>query len=304
MFSKNPDYPRKRISLQLSIWYTTIFLLTFVSLFAAAFVILHTTLKQRDHEFILDELSEYTSRYDKSGLESTITEIKFESGVPANKSFFVRIADPVNHTLFLSAPENWDGFDLLQLEKQLPKPNKKWMRLSKQDDEDVMEIAFARLKDGRMMEVGMSSGNRNEQLERFWRFSGLLFPIALIGILGGSFLSFRALRPIHHLITTVRSVVDTGNMEARVPTRQTGDEMDELSKLFNRMFDKVDVLIKSMKDSLDNVAHDLRTPLTRLRAVSEEALESDRDIEKYQEALVTCLEESQQAITMLKALMD
>jgi signal transduction histidine kinase len=128
--------------------------------------------------------------------------------------------------------------------------------------------------------------------------------MVLIGLAGGGFLAFRALRPIRNLSAVARSIVDTGRFDARVPDNHAGDELNELVVLFNQMLARIEALIAGMTEALDNVAHDLRTPVARLRGVAEEALLSEGGTEAKREALADCLEESERLMIMLNVLMD
>ena len=79
--------------------------------------------------------------------------------------------------------------------------------------------------------------------------------------------------------------------------------MDELSALFNTMLDRINGLMAAMGESIDNVAHDLRTPIARLRGIAERALQSG-DPAEQQEALADCLEEADRILSILNTLMD
>ena len=183
-------------------------------------------------------------------------------------------------------------------------------------------MASLRLWDGTIIQVGKSTESRDELLAYFREVTGFVsLAVILIGVAGGIALTRSTLRPIHHLIDVVRGIIQTGRTDTRVPVpampgvsgvsglsgvsgrQPRADAIDELSTLFNVMLDRITTLIAAMRDSLDNVAHDLRTPMTRLRGMAERALESGSP-EAQREALVSCLEESDRILSMLNTLMD
>jgi signal transduction histidine kinase len=93
-------------------------------------------------------------------------------------------------------------------------------------------------------------------------------------------------------------------MNERIPVKGTGDDLDRLVFLFNTMLDRIDRLIKGMRESLDNVSHDLKIPLTRLKGIAELGVQSSDDPKRLKEVLGECLEETDNLLVMIKALMD
>jgi len=118
------------------------------------------------------------------------------------------------------------------------------------------------------------------------------------------FVGRSSLAPIRRVTQEISSISRSkGNRTLRVNT----DDNNEIGKLYNqlnRLIEQNRHLINEMQGSLDNVAHDLRTPMTRLRSVVEYALQAEPDQEKYREALSDCLEESDRVLSILKIMMS
>ena len=156
-----------------------------------------------------------------------------------------------------------------------------------------------------LLQVGKSTHEREELLERFrGTFISVMGPILLLSVAGGALLSVRALRPLRGLIHTLHAIIATGALATRASVPGTEDEVAELSRLFNTMLGRISLLISGMQSTLDNVAHDLRTPMTRLRGMAEVVLHTETSETALREALANCIEESDRILTMLNTLMD
>jgi signal transduction histidine kinase len=126
--------------------------------------------------------------------------------------------------------------------------------------------------------------------------------VVVLGLGGGFFVSRRILRRVD-AITEKAQTIMAGNLSGRLPVAGTGDEIDRLALNVNAMLDRIESLMRGFKEVSDNVAHDLKTPLTRLRNRCEAALRSARTEEEYRAALNSTIEESEQLIRTFDALL-
>lgn len=294
---------RQTVGFRIALWHAATFIAGAIMVCSAAYLLLRRTADEQTSDAIEFRLSQFSSEYELGGKSMVIKLCELRRG-RAQKAFFVRLADSHNVTTFLRDPEDWADFDPEALARE-PIPDKlTWMDIPGADF-SVLRIATMRMNDGTVMQIGRTLQSLEVLLDNFLSTLAIVaLVIIAASVLGGASAAFRALRPVHQLTETVHSILDTGKFTARVPSRGTGDEIDELVQCFNAMLVKIDLLIHGMHDSLDNVAHDLRTPMTRLRIIATRALEQDHDKAACQEALGDCLEESERVLTMLVTLMD
>ncbi len=126
--------------------------------------------------------------------------------------------------------------------------------------------------------------------------------IVIFSALAGLLTARRVLRRIDTINATTR-VIMAGNMSERVPVTRRNDEFDELASGLNDMLDRIEQLMQGLKEVTDNVAHDLKTPLTRLRNRAEAALREGRSDEDHRKALESTIAESDQLIATFNALL-
>lgn len=129
-----------------------------------------------------------------------------------------------------------------------------------------------------------------------------LVMIAALGIVGGLLISRNFLARIDSIGETSRNIM-AGDLSERMPVRGTGDELDRLALGLNDMLDQIERLMSGMKEVSDNVAHDLKTPLTRLKARVEDALRSDEP-EDHRAALEQTLHEADELLKTFASLLS
>jgi signal transduction histidine kinase len=293
------EEPIPRIGLRLAAWYAVVFVVTSIAIVLLTYRLLAASLEERDQQLVISTLREYSERYAEGGLRSLADAVEIEQRSGRRERMFVRVVRGTSETLFLSAPYAWSDFDVSRL-----RGRGGLEEILSESGTARLEVASAHLADGTLLQVGKSSENREALLARYRTVLAIIsLVIVALALAGGVIVTRSTLQPIRQLIAAVRGIIRTGRIDARVPVREERDAIDELSALFNEMLDRITTLIRGMEHALDNVAHDLRTPMTRLRGVAERALQTD-DVQAHREALVTSLEESERILAMLDTLMD
>ncbi len=269
---------RRGRPLFLTLWYSALFVTGSLAIVLLTYILTASSLAQRDHQIIQSKLGEYSSVYARGGLRALAATVQAEQrGMP--ERLFVRVVDRGSEAIVLSDRDEWNPV--------------------------MLETAAVTLSDGTVVQVGKSTEARRDLLARFRATLGLVTLSILALALGGGWVATQsALRPIRQLTGVVRGIIATGRTKERVPIGPNDDAIDELTRLFNEMLDRIDGLVTGMRGALDNVSHDLRTPLTRVRGVAETALAAAPDVERYRDALADCVEETDRVLVMLNTLMD
>ena len=266
--------------LRLALWYATLFVSGSVVIVFMTYWLTAASLAQRDREILDSKLGQYAAVYQRGGLRALTGTVQAEQRT-APERLFVRVVDRGAEALVLSESEGWD------LQR--------------------LETASLSLTDGTLVQVGKSTDSREDLLARFRAVLGLVtLAVVFVALTGGFIVTRSAIRPIRRLTRAVARIISTGRTDERVPLSGDGtdDAIDELTRLFNAMLDKIEGLVTAMRGALDNVSHDLRTQLTRLRGTAEMALVSTPDLDRYRDALADCVEESDHVLVMLNTLID
>lgn len=126
--------------------------------------------------------------------------------------------------------------------------------------------------------------------------------VVLMGLTGGFFVTRRVLKRVDAMTQTTQTIM-AGNLSGRLPMAGTNDEFDRLASNLNAMLERIEALMRGLKEVSDNIAHDLKTPLTRLRNRCEAALRTGRSESDFRATIEATIEESDALIRTFNALL-
>ncbi|MFA6960300.1 MAG: HAMP domain-containing sensor histidine kinase [Opitutaceae bacterium] len=151
--------------------------------------------------------------------------------------------------------------------------------------------------------IGRDITRERDEMHRFaWLLAGSGLGVWFLGLLGGWWLAGRAIKPIATISRTASRIAE-GNLADRIDTTGTDSELDQLSHVLNRTFDRLHTAFERQRQFTADASHELRTPLTILLAETQRMLKRERTPAEYQEALRICHDTSERMRHLVEALL-
>ena len=295
----------KSLKFKIAALFAGVFIVTSAVLFFVFYLFQYNVLTSEDRRSLDARTVEFWAVYGTGGAVGVQRALNIETFLTDYDPFLLRIASRGNETLAFYYPSSWKSYRIADLEEIDPFETSDLLKIPSIDGKSHLEVKSVPLTDGNILQIGMSDAKRGLLLSQF-RLIYLIAvaPIIALSFSGGILFSTRMLKPVGRLISVTRSIIETGHMDERLEISGRGDELDELVSLFNRMLEQIERLIDRMRISLDNVAHDLRTPLTRLRHRLESVSVENPGKAVAEAELAGAVEEVESIRKMLRTLMD
>ncbi len=217
---------RRNIGVRLGLWSAAVFALSCVGLLALAYYVLAAAVGSRDREVLGARLREFAAVYDDGGLPALRQVIQQEEG--NQKDLFVRVVSPWNQVAFVTAPDDWVTFRDIPSGLAGYRQRVGVVRIPKNRERDFV-LASTILPDNFLLQTGRSSNSRESVLEPVRRDFIVVGGVTiLLGLGAGVLVRAPHHAPVRQIVATAQEILRTGKLDARVPTRPSRDELDEL----------------------------------------------------------------------------
>ena len=289
------------VSGRLTLSYTLLFGVLSLGAFLLVYVHIAHNLNQQTDDRLRATIRELTRTRVEGGHDGLQEEFSVESSATGKERIFFRLLDPDGTPVITSDLTSWKSLNHFPV--FLPESGSQINRLHISGHADPTRIITARLQDGFLLQAGVAD-DKDEVLESYREtFSTVFLLILVLGGIGAHLIARRAMSGVHE-VTQAAARIAAGELDQPISSGNRGEEIEALAAMFNMMQKRISGLINELKGVINNVAHDLRMPITRMRGVAETTLTRDADLTSYRDMTVSVIEESDRLVGQINTILE
>ncbi len=293
-----------KVTIKLTFLHLILFATASLIVFLLIYFSLASTLRARVDESLLGDVREYETLLTAKGIDRLKKEFISESKANGSGSEFYILLSPEHHILVSSDLNPWKGVNLNpKFIENLQEGEEIIKTCPRSGNEHKVRVIYKKVRGGFYLQVGNSLRDNDEILEKVGEIFGYGFLAMLaMGALLGWLVSRHAMSGVER-VTETATHIDRGDLNRRVPIGKEGQEIEDLARSFNNMLDRIQILVTDLEEVTNSIAHDLRSPLTRIRGIAESALSTEKNADAYQEMAGVVIEECDQLLGMINTML-
>jgi heavy metal sensor kinase len=302
---------RKRISLRntlafrLTLWYAGIFTVSSCVAFLLFYTLITSFIRERTDQELLGQVNRFSTLLAAEGIEAIKNTAVIEAQAAGVKKVFFRFLSLSGQAFSSSNMSYWKdiGIHETTIEELLRGSNHVFETITIPDRKEKVRILYAMLSPSIILQVGQAMESYSRFLDAFKGiFITTMTFLIMIAAGVGWFMARRAVSGVEAVTWTAQKI-SGGTLEERVPVKTRGDEIDQLAITFNQMLDRIQTLLTEIKEMSDNIAHDLRSPITRIRGTAEVTLTTGKSLSEYESMAASTIEECDRLLDMINTML-
>jgi heavy metal sensor kinase len=296
---------RNTLAFRLTLWYAGIFTLSSCVSFLLFYTLITSVIQDRTDQELLSHTRRFATILRGEGIEEVKKNAVVEAQAAGVRTVFFRFLYP-NGMVFSSSNMTYlqrIGIHLEAIQLLLRGRDHVIETITIPDRNDKMRVLYVMLSPGIIMQIGQTMEDYSRFLIAFKSiFAGTMVFLIVFAAGIGWFMARRAISGVEVVTKTARKI-SGDNLEERVPVKARGDEIDQLALTFNQMLDRIQTLLREMKEMSDNIAHDLKSPVTRIRGMAEVTMTTGKTLNEFENMAASTIEECDRLLDMINTML-
>ncbi|MBT8372548.1 MAG: HAMP domain-containing histidine kinase [Deltaproteobacteria bacterium] len=296
---------RHTLAFRLTLWYAGIFMLSAGVAFFFFYLLITSFIRQQTDQELSSEVRTFSSILSTRGPEAVKQHAFLQAQAAGEKKIFFRLLNIAGQVFSSSNMSYWRdiGIQKNAINRLLNDRTPIFDTISIPDRKHRIRVLYATIGPGTIIQLGQSMESHTRIIEVFRRvFITTMAILFFLAVIVGWFMARRALVGVETVTQTARRISE-GSLEKRVPVKKGVDEIDLLATTFNQMLDRIEKLVTEIKEMSDNIAHDLKSPITRIRGIAEVSLTSRSSRAEYENMAASTIEECDRLLDMINTML-
>jgi heavy metal sensor kinase len=289
----------------LTLWYAGIFTVSSCVAFLLFYVLITSFMRERTDQELLSQVNRFSTLLATEGVEAVKGATVIEAQAAGIKKVFFRLLSLNGQVFSSSNISYWKEIDIneMAVKKLLQGSGRVFETITIPDHKDEVRILYTLLSPSIILQLGQAMESYSRFLDAFKGIfiTTMTFLIMLAAGVGW-FMAKRAVSGVEAVTQTAQKITG-GTLEERVPVKARGDEIDQLAMTFNQMLDRIQTLVTEIKEMSDNIAHDLKSPITRIRGIAEVTLTHEKSMGEYESMAANTIEECDRLLEMINTML-
>ena len=297
---------RHTLAFRLTLWYAGIFTLSSCIAFLFFYFLITSVIRERTDQDLLEQAGRFSTLLSINGIDEVKRFAIIEAQAAGERKIFFRLLSLRGEVFSSSNMSYWRDIVIERkaIQKLVQGSRVVFDTIVLPERKHRVRILYGVIGSGVILQLGQSMENYTRITEAFKRiFVITMACLLIVAALIGWFMARQALSGVGELTRTASHISSGGSLEERVPANPRGDEIALLATTFNQMLDRIQNLVMGIKEMSDNIAHDLKSPVTRIRGVAEVTLTTETTLDEYKQMAASTIEECDRLLDMINTML-
>lgn len=297
---------RHTLAFRLTFWYAGIFTISSCVAFLFFYLLITSFIRERTDQNLLEQVGKFSTLLSTNGIDAVKRIAIIEAQAAGERKIFFRLLSLSGEVFSSSNMSYWRdiGVERKAIKKLIQGSKHVFDIIIIPERKHKVRILYGVIGPGVILQLGQSMENYTRFIEAFKKiFATTMAFLVVLAALIGWFMARQALSGVGEVTRTARHISSGGTLEERVPVNPRGDEIAQLATTFNQMLDRIQKLVMGIKEMSDNIAHDLKSPITIIRGIAEVTLTTETSLDGYKQMAASTIEECDRLLDMVNTML-